>query len=143
MDKKIDRVNSKYGRDLEILLSALSLCVTVTGFVLVLFYAPYPGNFKFFKLIMAVFFGFFSTQAFKLLGIYLCHKNIKSVRTALNIWLQGLPSTIYTTLTTFLFFTIIVLFPDKYSLPSGLIFIVIAIFAYCKIFKIPFFKAKK
>ncbi len=143
MDKEIQLVKSKYGSHIENLLSTLSLCVTVAGFVLVLFYAPYPGNFKFFKLIMAVLFGFISTQAFKLLGIYLCHKNIKSFRAVLNVWLQGLPSTIYITLATFLFFTIIALFPDKYSLTSGLIFIVIAIFAYYKIFKIPFFKTKK
>ena len=142
MDKKVHLVKSKYGSDIEILLSTLSLCVTVVGFFLVLFYSPYPGDFKFFKLIMAVMFGFISTQTFKLLGIYLCHKNIKSFRAVLNVWLQGLPSTIYITLATFLFFIIALTVPLKYNIYSVLVFLVVAIFAYCKIFKIPFFKAK-
>ena len=142
MDKEIYLVKSKYGSHIENLLSTLSLCVTVAGFFLVLFYSPYPGNFKFFKLIMAVCFGFISTQTFKLLGIYLCHKNIKSFEAVIQVWLKGLPSTIYITLATFLFFIIALTVPLKYNIYSVLVFSVIAIFAYCKIFKIPFWKAK-
>lgn len=142
MDQETHLVKSKHGSTTEALLSTLSLCVTVSGFVLILFYSPCPGDFKFFKLVMAVLFGFISTQTFKLLGIYLCHTNIKSFKEVIGVWLKGLPSTIYITVATFLFFTIIALFPDKYSLISGLIFIAVAIFGYCKIFKISFWKAK-
>lgn len=142
MNKDDNLLEKKYSDIWENFISAASFLVALVGFVTISLYAPAPASFKFLKAILAVLFCFFSIQIFSLLKLITCYKHNNGYKSALQTWLRNLPKAGYLAISTLLFLAIIVFTPRSYAILASFVFVIVAVFMYSKIFKVPFWKER-